>query len=348
MESTCKISVIIPVYNALPYLSECVESVLEQSFPDFELILADDGSQDGSGALCDELAKKDARIRVIHKKNGGANSARNAGLKIATGTYVCYVDCDDYIAGDMLEKLYTFAVTEHLDMAVADLVCFDGDRKWSNPQHIKDGVLAGEELKTEFFPKMLFLEDFRFGAMPTLCSKLFKRELLQKNQFQVDERIWMGEDGAITYPCYLDSERVGYLKGRGYYFYRMNQNSQTHSRKKSYHTDKILILCRYLEKRFQEKEALFSVLEPQLYLYMFYLVDSMFRDHASLSLIWKNKAFFKEAEAILSDELGKKMVQYCSRRQTSSRGKRLLRMMQSPSLRNRLEYYLFLKYEKMM
>ncbi len=117
-----KISVIIPVYNVENYLRECVDSVLNQTFSDYEIILVDDGSTDISGKICDKYAVKDDRVNVIHKKNGGLSNARNVGLKKAVGEYIYFLDSDDYIKTDALEKLYNTAISEK-----ADVVFFDGD-----------------------------------------------------------------------------------------------------------------------------------------------------------------------------------------------------------------------------
>ena len=100
-----KISVIVPIYNTEKYLKRCFDSILSSTYENLEVILVDDGSPDNSGKICDEYAARDSRIRVIHKKNGGLSSARNAGLDIATGDYVTFVDSDDYIASDIYEKL---------------------------------------------------------------------------------------------------------------------------------------------------------------------------------------------------------------------------------------------------
>lgn len=95
---TQKISVIVPVYNVEKYLSRCIDSIISQTFSDFELILVDDGSTDSSGKICDEYGKKDGRVKVIHKRNGGLSSARNCGLENAKGNYICFVDSDDWIS----------------------------------------------------------------------------------------------------------------------------------------------------------------------------------------------------------------------------------------------------------
>ena len=106
----CLISFIVPVYNAADYISECVESILRQTVPDFEVLIVDDGSFDGSELICDEFAEKDQRVRVIHTENCGVSHARNTGIENATGEYICFFDSDDYIALDAIEKAYSLAV----------------------------------------------------------------------------------------------------------------------------------------------------------------------------------------------------------------------------------------------
>ena len=113
------ISVIIPIYNIMDCLPKCVDSVCRQTYSAMEILLVDDGSTDGTGALCDELAKKDARIRVFHKENGGSSSARNLGIREARGEYLGFVDSDDYVDADMYERLY--GAIEKTGMPVAQV-----------------------------------------------------------------------------------------------------------------------------------------------------------------------------------------------------------------------------------
>jgi glycosyltransferase involved in cell wall biosynthesis len=117
----CEISIIVPVYNVEKYLNKCVDSILNQTFKDFELILVDDGSPDNSGAICDQYAKEDTRVRVIHKENGGLSSARNAGIEVAQGKFLGFVDSDDYIAEDMYELLYNNILREDADLSVCGI-----------------------------------------------------------------------------------------------------------------------------------------------------------------------------------------------------------------------------------
>ena len=115
-----KISVIVPVYKAEKFLSNCIKSILNQTYHDLEVILVDDGSPDSSGQICEEYAKKDNRIKVIHQKNAGVAAARNVGLDLATGDYITFVDSDDYIRPQMYEKMLKCAQNNHCDLVMCD------------------------------------------------------------------------------------------------------------------------------------------------------------------------------------------------------------------------------------
>ena len=116
-----KISIIVPVYNVEKYLKKCIDSIVNQTYKNLEIILVDDGATDRSGEICDELAKLDNRIKVYHKKNGGLSDARNYGVERATGSYVGFVDSDDYIDAEMYEKLYEAITKEAADVAECNL-----------------------------------------------------------------------------------------------------------------------------------------------------------------------------------------------------------------------------------
>lgn len=139
------ISVVVPVYNVEKYLPHCVRSLREQSFADLEIILVDDGSPDGCGALCDAYAEEDDRIRVIHKENGGLSSARNAGIEAARGRYIGFVDSDDYVEPEMYERLYTLAEKERADIAVGSYWICRGNQRKPFTQETESRVYSGRE-----------------------------------------------------------------------------------------------------------------------------------------------------------------------------------------------------------
>jgi glycosyltransferase involved in cell wall biosynthesis len=165
-----ELSIIVPVYKVESLLDRCVESILAQTFRDFEVILVDDGSPDRSGEMCDEWAKRDSRIRVLHKANGGVCDARNAGLDIARGNVIGFVDSDDYIAPEMFEVLHRNMCDHHADVSMCGFVnvypsgpkkrCMDDTvRVWNQEEAIRN-ILRGRELSvhmyTKFFARRLF------------------------------------------------------------------------------------------------------------------------------------------------------------------------------------------------
>lgn len=171
------VTIIVPVYNVSEYLPACVESLRKQSYADVEIILVDDGSTDGSGLLCDEYAAKDTRIRVIHKKNGGLSSARNAGLDAASGQWVLFVDGDDYLAHNAVELLLGVAEMQ----GDADFVQFlyqETDGSWQPEEQV-----SGAEVLTDvpdFFQRLYGLG----GVAASACTKLFRKDLFNSLRFK--------------------------------------------------------------------------------------------------------------------------------------------------------------------
>ena len=169
------ISIIVPVYNMEKYLDRCVNSILAQSYGDFELLLVDDGSTDASGAMCDSFARRDGRIRVIHKKNGGQAEARNLALDQIQGEYVTFADSDDYVGPDYLKVLLALMENDGVDISVLALDCVTTEQTvfsdskderciWDRSQAFKEMILGRKT-----------------GVSP--CAKLYKRELFAQNRF---------------------------------------------------------------------------------------------------------------------------------------------------------------------
>lgn len=221
-----KISVIVPVYNAEKYLPECVESVLHQTLSDLELILVDDGSTDGSPALCDAYAGQDRRVRVIHKQNGGVSTARNAGLDVATGSYIAFVDSDDYIAPDMYEKLLAKAVEYTCDVVMCDCMKEHPDHSELYTHAIRGGHYDRQQLESEYFPHLLMMENVEYPATISNGLLLFRRELAEQVRYLRGVRY--SEDLLFGAELMYRAGSFHYLKGQTYYHYRMNPQSATH------------------------------------------------------------------------------------------------------------------------
>ena len=201
----CKISVIMPVYNSEKYLPHAVKSVLDQDFDSFELILVDDGSTDMSDALCDDFARKDSRVKVIHKQNGGICSARNAGLAVAKGEYVTFCDNDDEYLPGLLSENYAIAKENN-----ADLMRFAIKRRI-----VKENGAALEsiyDLKSEVLNKNEFAEHYKnVRKEDGVWSAFFRRAVLEKYKIRFDERFKHGlEDGNFSLRFLLHTERAAF------------------------------------------------------------------------------------------------------------------------------------------
>ncbi len=213
MEYSYKVSVIVPVYNTEKFVRRCLDSLLEQSYHDLEVILVDDGSTDDSGEICDTYATSDRRVRVIHQENAGQGTARNTGLDAATGDLISFVDSDDYIARSLYET-----VAGVFDREKADIVCFrlhagmDDDYQFPGDKDL-DGspieVIAG----IDFLRGLYETEHFDSSVL-----KVYKRELF--NELRFPEGRTMGEDVGTVYRLAYRAERVALLRQEFYYYYQ--------------------------------------------------------------------------------------------------------------------------------
>lgn len=232
-----KISVIIPVYNTAKYMDQCIESVLAQTMTDIEIMLVDDGSTDGiSGKKCDEFAAKDSRIKVIHKENGGLQSAWIAGTVEATSDYVSYVDSDDWIDVDMMEGLYALTSEAYVESEIVAgnyIVEKTGERR-KETQALEPGVYTGEAL--DKIRRRLLGEEVRPVTM-SRCMKLISRKLVLENIKYCDPTIFMSEDVNITLPCLCDVKRLAIARGSYFYHYRLVGSSMAHSYKPNFLKD---------------------------------------------------------------------------------------------------------------
>lgn len=204
-----KISIIVPIYNTEKYLNRCVDSILAQSYKNLEIILVDDGSNDNSPAICDSYAKRDTRIKVVHKKNGGLSSARNAGLDMATGDYIGFVDSDDFISSDMYEILM-----DNMDESgnVLSNVMYvrsydDGEIAPSKVPHTTDKEISSVQFAREL---MLHTGDV------SVCTKLFPKELFSNVRFCEGK---LNEDLLFILEILTKIEKINFIGKIGYYYF---------------------------------------------------------------------------------------------------------------------------------
>lgn len=221
------VSIIIPVYNASEYLERCVESVINQNYSDKEIILVDDGSTDDSGSLCDKYAEHYPDIHVIHKKNGGLMSAWMAGVEASRGSYLCFVDSDDWIEHNMLQEMAKYLTGSNAEIVACNYT-IDAEGKEPVPKRnqLKPGVYEKEKLKTGVFPQLLGNENRMVSF--SRCMKLISRELYENNMKFCNPQIRMAEDVNIMFPVLLDTVRLVVMKDAFFYHYYFNPNSMVH------------------------------------------------------------------------------------------------------------------------
>jgi|UPI000783BDC1 glycosyltransferase involved in cell wall biosynthesis len=226
------ISVIIPVYNTEKYLQECVDSVMKQTYQNLEILLIDDGSTDTSAEICDAYERFDQRITTLHKENGGLSDARNFGIKNANGDYLCFIDSDDFISENFIEKLFESITKTHSDISFCNFVkFFPGKNKKIGNYHSKDLYENREDAI-----RGLFSGEIRTSAW----AKLYKKSIFDSIQFPEGE---IAEDIMTLYNAFCTINKISFTK-KGIYFYRQNTTGITRT--------KTMALFNILKTKFKE------------------------------------------------------------------------------------------------
>lgn len=228
----CKVTVIVPCYGVEAYLDRCMASLLAQTLNDIEIIMVDDGSLDRVPQMCDEYAKKDSRVKVVHKTNGGLGYARNSGLDLATGEYVAFVDSDDYIDSDALEKLYVEACEQQVDAVFSGFYIQNNQGTWEKYiESSKHKVMVGFEIK-EFKLGMIASaphEKVERYYWVSVWHALYKHSIIRDNHIRfVSERDYAAEDIPFQVQFLSYAQKISYLP-ECFYHYCLNGTSLTHS-----------------------------------------------------------------------------------------------------------------------
>ncbi|MCI8373939.1 MAG: glycosyltransferase [Lachnospiraceae bacterium] len=314
-----EISIIVPIYNIKAYLPQCIESLLYQTFSDMEILLVDDGSTDGSGKICDEYAQKDSRIRVLHKKNGGLVSARKAGLSMAKGEYIAYVDGDDFIEPDMYERMYRTMKEQDVDVVMCGRYEDTGDVSRKVFHGIPEGRYGKEGLIRDVYPQMIAKEAFfEWGIFPSVWDKLFRRECLEQFQMEVDDRIVMGEDAACVYPCLLHAESI-YILQECLYHYRQTVSSMV---KKipdcETEREQFRIFYQTINKSFERDIEIFDLRQQWKKYVLFLMVprsDGLYKGYEELDYLFPFPKVKKGTDIILygAGTYGQRLYRYLKR-----------------------------------
>lgn len=290
------ISIIVPIYNVEKYLRKCIESLINQTYKDIEIILIDDGSPDNCGQICDEYVKNDNRIRVVHKKNAGVSEARNDGIKLSKGDYIAFVDSDDYVEKNFIEILYDNAIKNNADVSICNYFLENKNRKIRKKI---DSDIA-KDLESEDFCKYIIRKNSFRGL---LLNKLFKREIFFENGKinLIDSNIHICEDLLFLVENSSKYDKIYFDKESYLYHYVIRENSAISSK---YNEKKVTMIYAYdrilnfIEKNYHnllddyKKDYLKMALnQKELY------ISSNFRDEEIKKVIDKSiKKYYKEVK----------------------------------------------------
>ena len=290
------ISVIVPVYNVEKYLNRCIDSILNQTFKQIEIILVDDGSTDNSPIICDEYCDRYENIKVIHKKNNRVAAARNDGVKIATGKYIALVDSDDWIEPNMLEEMYNKAEEFHTDITMCDFRKVGVESKYTVSQPIREGYYDRNMIETELFPCLIMFENIEFPPTISNCTCLFRRKFIIEHNLFYDENIHYCEDSIFGSKAMYNANGFYYMKNRYFYnyFYNPNSTTSTCNMKK---WDSYLIINDRLKEYFKDSKFDFS---RQIKINMLYFTLNFLGEIKNADLVLEEKR--KKCYEIFNDE----------------------------------------------
>ena len=303
------ISVIVPVYRVEQYLHRCVDSILNQTYTNLEIILVDDGSPDRCPQMCEEIREKDSRIKVVHKENGGLGFARNSGLDVVTGEYVTFIDSDDWISREHIENLLDAAQKNNADVVVGSYTSVSSNGE-EQPQPIRLGqkLYSGDEIINDILLPLIGADvsnsqDVELTS--SSCMNLYKVSLIRDNQLRFrSEKVAVAEDLYFNVDCFAHAERIMVINETGYYYF---ENTASISR-------------RYDPKRFDRTICFYHVLQDQIHQYG---LETKVSWRAERSFLMKvrvtlrllvlaklpRKQTYEEIQRILSHPLVKKILQ---------------------------------------
>lgn len=297
------ISVIVTIYNVESYLKQCLDSVCNQSYRNLEIILVDDGSDDGCPDICDTYAQKDSRITVIHKKNEGVVRARKTGYEVSHGKYISIIDSDDWLELNMLEKLHDVLIMHQVDISM----CGRYEDSEQTVRKVYQGISAGrygaEQLISDVFPNMIMNKDFfEWGLFPSLWDKLFKRKSLMPHIMDVDDRLPMGNDAACVYPCLLNVDSI-YILDECLYHYRQTSGSMVRRVKKGKQIKEgFRLLYHTVDLVFARYSHIYDLREQWLKYLLFLMIpraDALYEDMEKLDFLFPFSGVKKGRNIIL-------------------------------------------------
>ena len=303
----------MPIYNGEALLTKCIDSILVQNYTDFELILVDDGSTDGSLNICREYEQKDDRVVVFHKENAGLVATRKSGLSVAKGEYIGFIDCDDYIDKNMYSDLMEAAEKDNADIVVSNIVVEYINRPMTQKNMIPVGFYDRESIEQNVIPKMLTHSGFvKFGIIPGVVVKVFRREVLEKALPCVFDSINIGEDVAITAYSFMNAQSVSVIESAAYHYVQGDES----------------MIRKFNPKRLEYinnlKDCLSAIdnadYKKQIDIFMSYLIFGMVAECVSKSG-YNKKDMSKAIKSILNSDLAKESLKNADTSRLSKKDK---------------------------
>ncbi len=289
------VSVIVPLYNKIRYLSDMLDAVLEQTFTDFELIVIDDGSTDGSGEIADHYAAKDDRIKAVHIPNGGVSHARNTGLDLANGKYITFLDSDDTIGMDYLRSLYTCIIENNADFVIGGIT-----KVWPDSEktiEIKPPY-SGKKKTTQILENFVEVQK-KTGIYGFCTAKMFSRSILGSTRF--DEKLILAEDFDFYLRLYKKAGEICFSENTDYYYLQEADNSPLNVRDEEIdYLSQLSIQIRFAE--FLKDMGAFSGKNCEI-------VEKSISDYAYLTLHYSAKEDFSQRFKVAFDLLSKNEYQ---------------------------------------
>lgn len=331
-----KISIIVPVYNIDRYLQRCLDSLAAQTYPDLEIILVDDGSRDRSGFICDSFGGLHENVRVIHKENGGLISAWTAGVRVASGNYVSFVDGDDWIEPNMMEEMSGYLTGSDREVICSDYIIEriirKGRTKTRESEYVYQSMEPGDydrkAVREKIIPELMGNE--HRSVTVSRCMKLIGTGLITENLKYCDPRIRMGEDAMIILPVLMDAEHIRIMDHKAYYHYEVVGSSMVHKYDREAFENALLLyqnLGRMLEDKFGTDPGMLERLKKRLDMEFVVLLFLVLKNEA------RNPApeYREKIMEICTDERVSRVVKEAPVTVTDRSNKLLYGVLKSPS-----------------
>ena len=313
-----KLSVVVIIYKVENYLRQCIESILNQTYKDFELVLVDDGSPDMCPQICDEYSVRDSRIKVIHQENQGSVKARWNGFLSASGEYISFIDGDDWIDPDMFERMLKLADPKNADIVVVGYKEISDKGSINKQCQIESGYYTGEKMQYIYEKAFYTGKFYEAGINPALWNKLIKRSLLLDGYIPADASVKMGDDATVSYPAISRAEAIVVDNEFYPYNYRVVNGSLSRAFDKEYFKRSIN-LFESLAVNLSENNSMYSCIYPYslfisyIGIYMLFSNNGLSFKDKRKSLIEYNSSFdsfvvSKSLKMDLSDNLKKDRV----------------------------------------